>query len=88
MSLAYLKIHFVRERLTEEALSRIIERRLRDNQSGTITKTACGRWAPGWARMITYDPDYVTCEPCLDVLVQETLRALAREGILIEEKYA
>lgn len=43
--------------------------------------TACGRLAPGWAKRTTPDEDFVTCESCLEVLVQQALLAIRESGM-------
>jgi hypothetical protein len=47
--------------------------------------TACGRMGPNWARKSTADEDFVTCEACLKVLVQEALRAVAEREMSTSE---
>lgn len=47
--------------------------------------TACGRLAPTWARRTSSDPDYVTCETCLDVLVLDSLIAIQESRMSTEE---
>lgn len=79
MSLEFLKIHFLKPNSLQYS---------HQERGGTIIEhrqTLCGRWSPDWARRTTSDPDFVTCEPCLDVLVLEARRAIEELGMSTEE---
>lgn len=74
MSLSFLKIHHLAPARNDVGALRL--------DAGF---TACGRVSPTWARRCTSDPDYVTCEPCLEALVKESVRAIEESHMSTEE---